>query len=293
VVVRIVGVSLALGAWLTSGCGSSARDQGAKGLGPSEAAGGQPFAGTGGDGLGGTGGFSGGLGAGRGGAGAESGDVGQPSGGADAGEPSAGRLSSTGGVGSTGVGGTGGAAGTAGVSGGFAAGRAGAGAESGADGQAGRGAGAAGAAGAAAFPPRPLCGGSVSAGNEAWCTGIENVVLSKGTLTDASGDGNVSPGEEASVVIVMRNDGADDYNFPCVGLLADNPAVTIIGGEARDNPAWNFFGIGGGQSLEVTMSFRCGESIAPGTTVHFVAWLDVLKAGCTNGNEIEFDVEIE
>jgi hypothetical protein len=150
-----------------------------------------------------------------------------------------------------------------------------------------------GSAGAATFPPRPVCGGSTSAGNERWCVGIENVTLLKGELTDASGDGLVSPGEQASVDIIMRNDGPDDYNDPCVGLLADNPAVTIVGGEARDNPAWNFFSIPAGQSLTVTMTFRLDESIPRGTTLRFLAWYAVLKASCTNGNEIEFDLDVE
>jgi hypothetical protein len=78
-----------------------------------------------------------------------------------------------------------------------------------------------------------------------------------------------------------------------VGLLADNPAVTILGGPARDNPAWDFFGIPPGETLEVNMSFRYEESIASGATVRFIAWLDVLSSGCTNGNEIEFDVDVE
>ena len=200
-------------------------------------------------------------------------------------------------------------AGSGGVSGGFASGASGAGSSSaggsgsggqssageqagGAAGSAGTGA-ASGIAGAATFPARPICGGSISSGNEPWCVGIENVTLSKGELTDASGDSLVSPGEEASVDIIMRNDGPDGYNDPCVGLLADNPAVTIVGGEAHDNPAWNFFGIPAGQSLTVAMTFRLDESIPRGARVRFLAWYAVLKGSCTNGNEIEFDLDVE
>jgi hypothetical protein len=186
----------------------------------------------------------------------------------------------------------------AGRSGAGGSGRAGGG-QSSAGEQAGGAAGSAdteaagGMATAAAFPARPLCGGSISSGNERWCVGIENVTLSKGELTDASGDGLVSPGEEAAVDIVMRNDGPDAYNYPCVGLLADNPAVTIVGGEAHDNPAWDFFTIAAGQSLTVTMTFRLDESIPRGARIRFVAWYAILKAGCTNGNDIEFDVDVE
>lgn len=123
--------------------------------------------------------------------------------------------------------------------------------------------------------------------------GIENVTLSKGKLSDAGGDGLVSPGEEASVDLIMHNGGPDAYNDPCVGLLADDPAVTILGGEAHDNPAWNFFSIAPGQSLTVAVRFRLDASIARGTTLRFVAWYAVLKADCANGNEIEFDLTVE
>jgi hypothetical protein len=153
--------------------------------------------------------------------------------------------------------------------------------------------GAGGTGGAKAFPERPLCGGSADPTNAAWCEGVESVALIRGALADASGDGRVSPGEEASVRIGIRNDGTVSVNYPCVGLLADDPAVTIIGGEAHQNPEWDFFAIPPGEMLELVMSFSFGASMLPGTTVRFVAWLDVLNSGCTNGNEIEFDIPIE
>lgn len=141
--------------------------------------------------------------------------------------------------------------------------------------------------------PRPFCGDSVSDANAAWCMGIENVVLATGDLTDASGDGVVSPGEEATLVVTMRNESDAGYNYPCIGLLADNPDVTIIGGEARDNPAWDFYAIPAEATLEVQMSFRVGADVQPGTHVHFVTWFDVLNSGCTNGNEFEFEVLVQ
>jgi hypothetical protein len=205
---------------------------------------------------------------------------------------------------STGLGGANGGgfasgAGRSGAGGSGSGGHTGSGGQSSAGEQAGGTAGSAGTdaagglAGAATFPPRPVCGGSISPGNERWCVGIENVTLSKGEVSDANGDGLVSPGEEASVDIIMRNDGPDGYNDPCVGLLADNPAVTIVGGEAHDNPAWNFFGIPAGQRLTVAMTFRLDESIPRGARIRFLAWYAVLKASCTNGNEIEFDLDVE
>jgi hypothetical protein len=166
---------------------------------------------------------------------------------------------------------------------------------SGGGGQAGDrlgGAGEAGTAGTPTFPERPLCGGSVVPSNAAWCVGIEYIVLSVGALQDASGDGRVAPGEDASIVITIENQTAELHNYPCIGLLADNPDVTILGGEAHDNPAWDFFGIAPGQTLEVKMRFQVGASVVSGTTVHFVTWLDVLKAGCTNGNELEFELDV-
>ena len=75
--------------------------------------------------------------------------------------------------------------------------------------------------------------------------------------------------------------------------MHDNPAVTIVGGEAHDNPAWSFFSIPAGKSLTVAIRFRLDGSIPRGTRVRFVAWYAVLKASCSNGNEIEFDLKVE
>jgi len=155
-------------------------------------------------------------------------------------------------------------------------------------------AGEGGVAGTPSFPPKPLCGGTISSGNEVWCVGIENVVLSRGAIADADMDGRVAPGEDASVTISMQNTSTtESYNTPCIGLLAADPDVTIVGGEARDNPAWNFFGIPAGQTLEVEMFFHFAETMTPGKQVRFLAWLDVLKSGCTNGNEIEFLIDVQ
>jgi hypothetical protein len=140
---------------------------------------------------------------------------------------------------------------------------------------------------------RPLCGGSASQANATWCSGIQNIVLAVGELDDANGDGQLSAGEEATLSIEMHNQSDQNYNYPCVGLLTDTPALTILGGEGQDNPAWEYYSILGQQTLATRLRLRVGSDVESGTRVRFVAWVDVLNAGCTNGSELRFEFVIE
>jgi len=98
----------------------------------------------------------------------------------------------------------------------------------------------------------------------------------------------VSPGEDGVVVLTLHN--MSDYTFnlsPCVGALADDPGVTDIYGSTRGYNPWpKYFGIGANQSLDFQAHFHLDSSIAPGTVIHFMAWVDLQNAGCVNGQEI-------
>ena len=77
------------------------------------------------------------------------------------------------------------------------------------------------------------------------------------------------------------------------GLHTDsfNTQGWFVGGGVENS--LNFFGIAAGKSLTTAMRFRLDASIPHGTRVRFVAWYAVLKASCTNGNEIELDLDVE
>jgi hypothetical protein len=122
---------------------------------------------------------------------------------------------------------------------------------------------------------------------------LEQVAISIGPILDADGNEGVSPGEDASVVITLLNTADKTFNSPCVGLLADDPAVSDIHGSTGDyNPWTNYFGILADQHLDFKTNFHLDVSIAPGTVIHFVAWTTLQTAGCANGNEVMVTFEV-
>ena len=290
-VTKLAGLAVSFAA-LAAGCDGKAVRRDAASAGASSGSSGDSQQSSGGQGAGAIGvGASGGAhagesgSAGAGAAGAQAGVGGAPAGvgGAPAG--------ANGGVGAASA-----AAGDAGDAGDASLGTAGDGGTVG--GTAGDGAaGEAGAGGADApgeFPPRPLCGPEALPDNHArFCGPLGGIRLKVGPVLDAGDDGTLVPGDEAYVVVTMQNPTAELVQAPCVGLLSDDPRVTILGGKYDRNPEWIYFGIGAEQSLDQTMRFRLEPSLPPGERVRFVTWLDVDRSGCTNGAAVEFELVVD
>ncbi len=71
------------------------------------------------------------------------------------------------------------------------------------------------------------------------------------------------------------------------------PGITDVRGDDRTmNPWTNYFGINPGASLDFRASFHLDASVAPGTRIHFVIWVDSQGAGCTNGNDAQLTLTV-
>jgi len=287
-VTKLAGLAVSFAA-LAAGCDGKAVRRDAASAGASSGSSGDSQQSSGGQGAGAIGvGASGGAHAG------ESGSAGAGAAGAQAGV--GGAPAGVGGAPAGANGGVGAASAAAGDAGDASLGTAGDGGTVG--GTAGDGAaGEAGAGGADApgeFPPRPLCGPEALPDNHArFCGPLGGIRLKVGPVLDAGDDGTLVPGDEAYVVVTMQNPTAELVQAPCVGLLSDDPRVTILGGKYDRNPEWIYFGIGAEQSLDQTMRFRLEPSLPPGERVRFVTWLDVDRSGCTNGAAVEFELEVD
>jgi hypothetical protein len=285
-VTKLAGLAVSFAA-LAAGCDGKAVRRDAASAGASSGSSGDSQQSTGGRGAGANGvGASGGAhagesgSAGAGAAGAQAGVGGAQAGGSGAGGTTSAAAGEAGEE-SFGTAGDGGAAGDGGTLGGSAG-----------DGAAGD-VGAGGADAPGEFPPRPLCGPEALPDNhERFCGPLAGVRLEVGPVFDAGDDGTLLPGDEAYVVVTMQNPTAELVQAPCIGLLSDDPRVTILGGKYDRNPEWIYFGIGAEQSLDQTMRFRLEPSLPPGERVRFVTWIDVDRSGCTNGAAVEFELVV-
>lgn len=148
------------------------------------------------------------------------------------------------------------------------------------------------AGGSGEFAPRASCGTTYPP-NAVKCDGLNQVTISVGPFLDADGNAGVSPGEDAKVVLTLHNTASQTFDSPCVGLLADSPAISHLRGDSGDYNPWpKYFAILADQSLDFRASFHVDERATPGTVIHFVAWVTLQTAGCTNGNEIELSLEV-
>jgi hypothetical protein len=138
----------------------------------------------------------------------------------------------------------------------------------------------------------PICGGFVDPSTAQYCDGIGFLTLSQPSFEvsgAADAGGGVSPGSRVAVNLILTNGDTVSHSYPCVGIVSDNPAALV-----RDpNPGWSLFGIEAGASVTVLGgTVDVAASIAPGTVVHFTAWVSVKNAECM-GNTFSFQVTVQ
>ena len=141
---------------------------------------------------------------------------------------------------------------------------------------------------------RPICGATAPSQGPAYpqnCNGVDQLVLSSPQIVVADGGAGAAPGSEAIVsVSLVDPPGAPGIGYPCVGFQADDPRVTFD----VDDPVFsNAYATLSGQTMVLQIGVRFGASIPLGTVVRFTAWIDVLNGGCTNGNDLSWNVQVQ
>lgn len=126
-------------------------------------------------------------------------------------------------------------------------------------------------------------------GHDPACAGFEYIKPSNGTVTDAGGNGDWSPGEEATVSVTLTNEGPDGFYFyPGATFESDNAYVVSA------NPEWNdAFGINANQSITAEAVFTADSSLTAGTVVTFTVTANTLSGGCPGAQSIEFNATLE
>ncbi len=187
------------------------------------------------------------------------------------------------------AGGSGGAPAVGGTGGGSAGGEMGgfAGGETGgsAGGEMGGSAGTTSDAGSAVtcIPSAGGSGGFV----QPTCDDLSNLAVTDPQVVDDSGDGVVSAGEDATIHVVMRELGGEDFMFyPGVLFEADHASVDI---GAED---WRY-GIFACGADELTTHAHFGQDIAPGTVIQITARVAMLNSDCPDAPSVTIEVPVQ
>ena len=129
-------------------------------------------------------------------------------------------------------------------------------------------------------------GGAAGGREDPQCGELSIFTLSNPVVTDQSGDGKVSPGENASITMMLNNISDQDYGkYPRVDLTSDNPNVVPNGTQ--------FYAAFAHGSYQADCAASFGSNIALGTTVHFTAQVQAMDLACASTHKIEFDVTVE
>jgi hypothetical protein len=92
------------------------------------------------------------------------------------------------------------------------------------------------------------------------------------------------PGEPFEVTVLVQSEVGHQY--PCVGLLPDNPLVVIEG----DNPEWSLFAVSAPERVRAG-AVRLDPAVKPGSVVHFTVRASIKNADCA-GPPLEFDAVV-
>jgi len=131
--------------------------------------------------------------------------------------------------------------------------------------------------------------------NQAFCGGP--VTIAPPVITDTDGDQAVTAGDLLQLRIVTSNETDSSLGYPCLGLAVEGQAALLPlspAGDALENPIFSgSYALVSGSSVEYEFYARIADSVAPGTTIRFLAWNDALHSQCENSGELEFQIEIE
>jgi hypothetical protein len=161
------------------------------------------------------------------------------------------------------------------------------GADSGAGGSTGSGGigdgGAGGSGGSGACVPVEETGGF----QQATCADLDRMTVSDPVVTDAGGDGKLSPGEAGKLALKLNEISGKGFNwYPGVKFYSDVPGVFV---KELD---W-YYAILPCQSFDTGATILVDTPVPKGTLVHVTAQVAMLNTECPDAFSITVPVEIE
>jgi hypothetical protein len=123
------------------------------------------------------------------------------------------------------------------------------------------------------------------------CSQLDPMTLSDPRIIDATGDGQIAPGETATLTVrLTETSGTDFMLYPGVAVTSDNAGVTIY-----PSVYW-YYGIWGCDSVEPEMDLSFDPSIEPGTVVVLTLRVSASYPGgeaCTETASIQVEFTVE
>jgi hypothetical protein len=142
-----------------------------------------------------------------------------------------------------------------------------------------------GAGGAAVCVPQPVDPNAPF--EQPTCADLAGLTLGEAVVTDAGGDGKVSPGESATITVPLVETAGKGFNFyPGVTFSSD---VAVV----PDQGAAQFYAIPACQSLDAVAGITIPPDVAKGTVVKVKAQVSMLGATCPDAFSITVSIPIE
>ena len=130
-------------------------------------------------------------------------------------------------------------------------------------------------------------GASWGTGLQPTCADLDVLTVSDPVILDQSGDGKLSPGEDASLRVNLNEvAGVGFLWYPGVKFASDDANVSI-----KDND-WNY-AILACTSLEILATIHVALSAKPGSIVHFTAQAAMISTDCPHAPALVIPVMIE
>lgn len=146
-------------------------------------------------------------------------------------------------------------------------------------------AGGGGDGGAAACVPEPVDPDAPF--EQPTCADLSGLTLGAAVITDAGGDGKVSPGESATITVPLVEIAGKGFGwYPGVTFTSESATI--------DNPgSAQFYAILACQTLDASVGVTIPPSVAKGTVVKVKAQVSMLNEPCPDAPAITVSIPIE
>lgn len=111
------------------------------------------------------------------------------------------------------------------------------------------------------------------------------VTLGAPQLVEAGGDAVWSPGETATIRVLLTNEGVDNFFYPGVAVTSDVAGVTSSGN--------TLFGLFQGQAVELDVQAQADAGLAAGTAVNLTLTVSTLNETCQGLDQALFSATLE